>query len=489
MIMKRFLFTLIYLGIFHSIGRPSGVPTANPSYSMEVEKDIREVERNLVSWAQSQDRLKWTLEDRMATYQVPGLSIAVIKNYRLEWAKGYGWADISERRPVTVKTLFQAASLSKSINAVGLLKLAQDKKLDLYADINNYLTTWKFPYDGISKNKKITVANLLSHTAGLTVHGFKGYAMGESIPTLIEILDGRPPANSAAIRSMAEPGMKAEYSGGGITISQLIVTEITRETYEDYMERHILKPMGMTDSFFHQPPPNDTRHLLATGYRTDGREMSGGKYYIYPEMAAAGLWTNPTDLSEYIIETQRSMQGKSEKVLSQKMTKRRLTPYLGNIHAFGVFINKKGEEDYFQHSGSNQGFGCQYRGSLKNGNGVVVMVNSDNLGILNEIINSVALVYNWKDFYNPVRKKTIALSDQTMQGYTGEYLLDGNMLSVIKEQDALWLVGSIQSKIYFTSELDFYITENKADYQFTKDQNDRIDGFTLNGIQTAKRIR
>lgn len=477
--------TVILLSIF---GNLIFGQNANP-YSKEVLDKIKQVENNLVPWAMAQDSQKFSLEERMTQYKIPGLSIAVIKDYKVEWAKVYGWADISEHRAVTTETLFQAASLSKSLNGVGVLKLVQDKKLDLNTDINNYLNTWKFPYDSLSNNKKITTANLLSHTAGLTIHGFKGYAKGDIILTLNEILDGKRPANSKAVRSMYEPGTKVEYSGGGTTISQLIVTDITQQKYEDFMWTEVLKPMGMTESFFTQPPPSNKQYLLSTGYNRNGEEMKGGKYNIYPEKAAAGLWTNPTDFAKYIIETQLSYHGKSGKVLTPEMTRLRLTPYLDNINAFGVYINKKGNEKYFQHSGSNEGFGCQYRGSLEYGNGVIVMVNSDNLGILNEIVNSVAIVYQWDDFYNPVVKKTITLPDDVLHNYVGNYLLDGDTASIKKKEDGLWLNNSIQSKMYFTSNLDFYITEYKADYKFSKDLNGIINGFTINGNKKATRVK
>src|SRR6185312_2227606 len=153
--------------------------------------------------------------------------------------------------------------------------LAQEGKLNLYTDINDYLKTWKFPYDSLSKGKKITIANLLSHTAGLTVHGFAGYEKGDSIPTISQILDGKKPANSAAVRSMYQPGLKFEYSGGGITISQLIVQDVTKQPYDKYMWENVLKPLGMTYSFYTQPPPSEKQNLLATGYYNDGKEVKG----------------------------------------------------------------------------------------------------------------------------------------------------------------------------------------------------------------------
>jgi CubicO group peptidase (beta-lactamase class C family) len=463
--------------------------TAQPiSSSSEVEGRIKQVENSLMSWVQTQDTLKWSLNQRMTFYNIHGLSLAVINNYSIDWAKGYGWADISEHRLVTPQTLFQAASLSKSLNSVGVLKLVQDKKLDLFTDINQYLKTWKFPYDSLSKNKKITVAQLLSHTAGLTVHGFPGYSEGDVLPSLPDILDGKKPANTVAVRSQFEPGLRAEYSGGGVIISQLIVMDITNRPYDEYMWQNVLKPIGMTNSFYTQPPPLNKKQLLATAYRTDGKKVEGN-YHIYPEQAAAGLWTNPTDLCNYIIDTQLSYQGKNNKVLSPGMTKLRLTPYLNGSSALGVFIENRGSAKYFQHSGSNEGFTCAYYGSIDDGKGVVIMLNSDNGAILDEIANGVASVYNWKDFYNPVIKKVISVQDTILSSYVGKYLLNGDSIIISKENNQLNLnVRKMLWKIYFTTNVDFFVSEFKADLKFLKDSQGKVNGFSLFGTITANKI-
>lgn len=390
--MKKHIFRMI-IGILAFI-QVSFVYAQNATYSKEIQKKIKQVEESLFKDKPNENAQKWKLIERMEHYDVYGLSVAIIKDYKIEWAKAYGWADAAEKRPVTTETLFQAASLSKSLNAVGLLKLVHDKKLTLDADINNYLTTWKFPYDEKSKDKKINVANLLSHSAGLTVHGFPGYEVGDKLPTISEILDGKKPANTSAVRSQFEPGLKTQYSGGGTTISQLIVMDITKVPYAQYMWNNVLKPMGMLNSTYAQPPVNKKPNQLATGYKANKNEIKG-KYHIYPEQAAASLWTNPTDLANYIIETQLSLAGKSNKVLSQAMTKLRLTPYLDKSAALGVFITQRGSLKTFGHGGANEGFRCQYYGSLEGGSGVVVMVNSDNGEILQELINGVALVYGW----------------------------------------------------------------------------------------------
>jgi CubicO group peptidase (beta-lactamase class C family) len=375
------------------------------SPASEILKNIHAVENNLAGTDSTEKDSAWNILSRMKHYKIKGVSVAVIHNYKIEWTRGYGWADENARIPVAPETRFQAASISKSLNGVGVLRLAQENKLDLQADINQYLTSWKFPYDAKSKGKKISTIELLSHTAGLNVHGFEGYQMGATLPTIVQILNGQPPANSDAIRSMIEPGLRSEYSGGGITISQLIVMDITRVPYAQFMKDEVLTPLGMTGSSYEQPAQIDS-NLLATGYRENGDEVPG-KYHVYPEQAAAGLWTTPTDLSKYIIETQLAWEGKSAKVLNQTMTHLRLTPS-GNVHAaLGVFLDSSGGAVYFQHGGANEGFRCQYSGSLSGGDGLVIMVNSDNGAIIPEIINSISRVYHWKglEIYHVSQKK------------------------------------------------------------------------------------
>lgn len=449
-------------------------------YTPAIEKKIKEVENNLGLWVQIEGTNHNTLQERMAFYHANGISIAVIKDYKIEWARGYGWADSAEQRPVTTATLFQAGSISKSLNAVGVLNLVQEGKLNLSSDINDYLKAWKFPYDSISKGKKITTAHLLSHTAGLTIHGFPGYEAGTPVPNLSQVLDGANPANTKAVRSAFEPGLRYQYSGGGTTISQMILKDITGKPYDVYMWEYVLKPMGMLSSSYSQPPVKEKQALVATAYYNDGKAIKG-KYHIYPEQAAAGLWTNPTDLAQYIIETQLALQGKSRKVLSQEMTRLRLTPFVDSSAALGVFINAKGEQKYFQHQGVDEGFVAQYWGSLEGGNGVVVMANTYNTAILNEIINGVATVYEWKGFYQPRIKKVVRLDDAVLNTYTGTYKVNNITVSFLNEDHSLVFVqDGKKANVHFTSDTDFFLVEIPGgEFSFTKDANKKVDGIQL----------
>jgi CubicO group peptidase (beta-lactamase class C family) len=457
-----------------------------PQYSPETEERIKQVENNLADWVRTQKDTTWNLEERMKHHKVMGVSIAVVHDSKIEWARGYGWADVSEKRPVTEKTLFQAASISKSLNGVGVIKLVQDGKIDLNTDINQYLISWKFPYDTVSKNKPITVAALLSHTAGLTIHGFPGYARGDSLPTIPQILDGQKPANTEAVRSFTEPGANVIYSGGGITISQLIVMDVTQQPYDEFMQKNVLDPMGMTGSFFTQPPASSDSTLLSTGYKADGTAVKG-KYHIYPEQAAAGLWTNPSDLSKYIIETILSYNGKSDKVLTPEFTRLRLAPVMQGAAA-GVFVTRKDSSFYFSHNGGNEGFTCYYVGDVISGNGMVIMTNSDNGSLSTEVANSVATVYGWKDYYQPVLKTVVDVDEAVLNRYVGKYEAGGQVTNIRLEGRNL-LVSPYPDfwvNVYFTSDTDFFVREFNGDMKFVTDAEGKVTGFSMNGMLIRK---
>ena len=437
---------------------------------------IQSVEHSLHPWVKIKGIPLWTLEKRLEHYHAKGLSIAVIKDFKIDWAKGYGWADSSELRPVNTATLFQAGSISKSLNALGILKLAQEGKLDLYTDINRYLQSWKFPYDSLSKGKKIYIANLLSHTAGLTIHGFPGYPIDDTIPSIFHILNGSPPSNTKPVRSEFEPGEEFKYSGGGTTISQLIIEDITREPYAEFMQKAILDPLEMKTSSYEQPPFSLKKNLLATGYRSNGDEVKG-KYHIYPEQAAAGLWTNPSELTKFIIEIQLSLLGKSNKIFSVEMTRKYITPYVDSGAALGVFVQTFGGTRYFSHAGSDRGFKAQFFASIENGYGAIVMANTDNVLLIDEVINAIASTYNWNGFIVP-EVTVIKVSDSTLISYAGKYSFEGQTATCIKEGSELFLLLRNQKmQIHFTSQTDFFVFGQRAKMQFSSDEKGKINGF------------
>lgn len=451
-------------------------------YSREIQEKIQEVEKSicLTTFQIEGQESATTIEERMKAYGVKGVSIAVINNYQLDWAKGYGFADSAEQRLVTTETLFQAASISKSLNAMAMLKMVQEGKVSLNVDINEYLKSWQFPYKSKISHQNITIENLLSHTAGLNVHGFAGYHSSDSLPTTLQILNGTRPSNSEAILSVTKPNKYFSYSGGGTTITQLIQMDNSKMPYDQYMQEKVLSPLGMLSSSYSQPMNKSRSKEMATGYTIDGKEVDG-KYYIYPEQAPAGLWTTPSELSQFIIETQLSLEGKSNKILSKEMTEKMLTPIKEDA-ALGVFIENRDGVKYFQHSGANEGFRGIYYGSMKDGYGVVVFTNSDNGGVLmNEIVNAVSMAYKWKGFYKDkkiITKKEILLPDSLSKKYVGSYKLNNELYDISLENKQLkYNTGSGSWKMYFTSPTEFINIEASSIKTFLLDSLGKVIGF------------
>lgn len=338
------------------------------------------------------------IEKLMELYKCPGLSVAVIDNFSIAWAKGYGVTEAGTQTPVTVHTLFQAGSISKSVAATGTLSLVEHGKLSLDENVNLKLKSWQVPDNEFTKEQKVTLRRILSHSAGLTVHGFPGYEVGTPIPTLVQIFNGEPPANTAPIRVDFVPGTKFRYSGGGVTIEQQLVIDVTGKPFSLFMRETVLDQIGMTDSTYEQPLPPARAVMTATGTRADGT-LIPGKWHIYPEMAAAGLWTTATDLAKFGIEIALSKQGKANHVLSEATTQEMLKPQIEQI-GLGFFLASHKNPEEFGHNGADEGFQALLIMFADTGKGVAIMANSDNgISVANALTQSVAKEYGWN--YTP----------------------------------------------------------------------------------------
>ena len=316
---------------------------------------------------------------------------------RNRWAKGDGVTDSQTGAPVTRHTLFQAASTSKPVTALAALKLVERGVLHLNGDVNRELKSWKMPANQFTREHPVDLRSLLSHTAGTTVHGFGGYSVRERLPTLRQILDGVKPANSPPIRVDKVPGKGFRYSGGGTLIAQRLVMDVTKEPFPEVMRSLVLNPIGMASSTYEQPLPKHLRASAASGHDDKGHPIPG-KWHIYPEMQAAGLWPTPADMARYIIEIQLANEGRSAKVLHREMINKMLTSQDGGPAGLGPFLTGTGARRRFSHNGPNAGFRCNFVGLLNRGDGAVFMTNSD-LGdpLIEEVFKSIATVYGWPD--------------------------------------------------------------------------------------------
>ncbi len=422
-----------------------------------------------------------TIAERMKALNVRGVSIAVINNYEIEWAKGYGFADFESKRPVEITTLFQAGSISKPVAAVAAMKLVEEGKLALDRDINTFLTSWKLPDSEFTKDKKVTLREILSHSAGLTVHGFPGYAAGDPVPTLVQVLDGVKPANTGPIRVDVLPGSIWRYSGGGYTVMQLAMTDVTRKPFPEIMRETVLAKAGMRDSTYENPLPSSLSEVAATGYGSDGTAIAG-RYHTYPEMAAAGLWTTASDLARFGIEIQKSREGRSNRILKQATVEEMLTE---QKKPWGLGFSLA--PNWFSHGGADEGFQASFGCSL-DGKGLVVMTNSDNGGRLaHEIELAFAAAYGLAE--KPVEREMTPMPAEAMQRFAGNYSADVlGKASVRVESDHLLVVNErIGSFPLFPSKgTTFFSLGVTPDVTFTLDDHGVVTGFTSGSLKATK---
>ncbi|MFA9454179.1 MAG: serine hydrolase domain-containing protein, partial [Candidatus Aminicenantaceae bacterium] len=342
--------TLTTLLVFMSVGGCS-------SEELDLEARIQRIEATLLPGPgiviQGQPWPKAALADRMEAYRVPGISIAVFRDFQVEWAKGYGVLSKEGGEPVTPTTLFQAASISKPVAATAALSLVQEGRLDLDEDINQKLKSWAVPDNDFTAEKKVTLRRILSHTAGLTVHGFPGYARDRDIPALVQILDGEKPANTAPIRVDITPGSLWRYSGGGYTVMQQLLIDVLNKPFSEILRERVLLPAGMVDSTYEQPLP-ESRYAQASRAHLRNGKLVKGEWHTYPEMAAAGLWTTPTDLSRFALSLIQAYHGRSQVPLSQDTVREMLTE-VDDGYGLGFGVTGEGEVLRFSHGGSNSG--------------------------------------------------------------------------------------------------------------------------------------
>ncbi len=428
---------------------------------------------------------KAELLDRMSAYKIPGVSIAVINDYRIEWAKGYGVREAEGNDPVTVRTLFQAASISKPVAALAALHYVEKGLLDLDEDVNGKLRSWQVPDNEFTRSSKVTLRDIMSHNAGLTVHGFRGYAQGEKIPSLRQVLDGEKPANSKAIRVDKEPGTGFRYSGGGYTVMQQLLVDLEGKPFPEVMSETMLDKLKMADSTYEQPLPESLTTQAATAHRRNGNAIKG-KWHTYPEMAAAGLWTTPTDLCRFAIEIMNSRKGRSQRVLSQKMVRQMLTDQAEGM-GLGLLLWGEGEDFRFMHGGSNEGFRCSLIAYPEKGQGVAIMVNSDYGGnLMSELLRSLSEEYGWKHF-RPVEKDVAEIDPAAYDDYAGIYqVTPRRKIEVTREGDRLFAEpifvipsGEARCEIFPESETVFFLTETSQKITFTRDEKGKVTGLIL----------
>jgi len=362
---------------------------------------VAEIECAQSPYRQGADSL--TVSELLAHFRVPSVSVAVIDDFQVEWIRSWGTADAESGEPATDQTLYQAASISKPVAAMASLKAAKLGLFDLDQDVNSILTSWKLPGAPFDGGPAVTPRMLMSHTSGLgDGFGFFGYEPGAPLPSVLQILDGQLPSPSPSVRLAREAMTAYHYSGGGIEIEQLLLTDVVDKPFAQIMDDWILGPIGMESSTFEQPLPVALEHLAARAHDSAG-ETRSVRRHVYPEQAAAGLSTSPGDLARFLVEVQNTLAGRSSLVLDRASMRNMITPVGVGPFAVGFQITQRGEGWYFEHAGDNWGFAANVIGHVAKGYGAVIMTNGDNgRPVIAEIQDRIARAYDWDLLDKPV---------------------------------------------------------------------------------------
>lgn len=347
------------------------------------------LERDLIVTVKGKKQLG-SINEALKLLNIPSVSIALIDEGRVAFARAYG-------TDATPDTLYQAASLSKFVASIGAMRLVESSTLKLDEDVNDRLTSWKVPGNSLDSTHKVTLRGLLSMTGGIGVPGFLGYPVGSQLPNLRQILDGTPPANSPPVTVIAVPGSAYHYSGGGYEIAEALMQDATATPFPQLMRELVLDPLGMTASSFDLPPDGRLAARATSGHFGDGKELPG-RWNLFPEHAAAGLWSTPTDIAKLLVQLAHTWQGFSSIFLRHQTLQEILTPQNGGPYGLGAAIAGDGASLVLMKRGQNIG----YQGYLilypATGQGMVVMTNSDNGSRLAEaLIKRAATAYDWPD--------------------------------------------------------------------------------------------
>lgn len=450
---------------------------STPELAARISRIENGITRGAPLWSQDTERV--SILERMAYYTTPGLSVAVINDGAIEWARGYGVLEAGRPAPVAPETIFQACSISKHVAMVGALSLMQDGKLDLDEDINRYLTSWRLPANG-DWQPRVTVRQLLGHTAGLTQNWYRGFGQGAPVPTLLDVLEGRRPANTPPIRAVLLPGSQFRYSGSHYSVLQQLLIDITGAPFPELMRELVFEPLNMRNSSYDQAFPDTRPDSTAVGHYIGGERVHG-KWRVLPEMAGAGLWTSASDLALLAIEIQSAASDQPTSFLKQSSVAQALTPQVSEGYGLGAGLEGAGAARRFGHSGDNIGYKCLTTTYVERGMGAVVMTNGDDgYWVALDLLEAIAREYGWPE-YLPNHTAS-GLSSQAYDAYVGAYELHPHLTIEISQQsDRLYLAVPGQAPLELSPSGDaaFFMRELNSEIRFTTDDDGAVSGLTL----------
>lgn len=460
----------------------------NQEYAAEFKAQLENGIRGKVKFINEAETLN-SISDKMSEYAIPAMSLAVMQEGQIEWSETYQHAEVAGNQRLDCTSLFQAASLSKPVTCMAAVRMHAAGEIDLDKNIKDYLKSFQLPQGKQTVANPVTFRNIFSHTSGINAGGYQGYNRDLDMPSDPGVLMGNEGANSPAIEVVWEPNETLAYSGGGYTLAELALQDIYGAAFSEIMKKWILEPANMENSEFTQPFPASDSNRVAKGHTHSGEVLEGG-WRNHPEQAAAGLWSNATDLAKFMAEIYYAYQGKPS-IFSQSDVESMIRDERDG-HVYGFIVNRTEDDLAITHYGGNAGYRTAMTISLTTGNGLVYLINSDNGGNLgNELLLSAAQVYSWNHFQQTQAHRK-EMDTQKLKALVGAYKWNDQIdLNIGYDEKEKILVlsfpnGDAYKLVHVVGdELDFVHPKTGIEVAFL--QEDNFNSFSLYG-QKALRI-
>jgi len=456
----------------------------------------------------SLNSLKNSTSEMMLKYNLKGLSVAVIEDYEIIWTNQWGIKASDSNEKIDKNTAFSTASISKPITAIVCAMLEEKGLINLDDPIENYLERWKLPESTFTKDTKVTWKQLLSHTAGTSQGGFEDYYTGDSIPTIVQSLQGKLlPRSKKPIEFIFKPGTNWEYSGGGYVIIQCALEDHFNKPLAQIVKENLLDPLQLQNSTMIQPNEHGFLTNIAKVHNSKGEIIRTG-IPITPQVAPSGLWSTPSDLALIAIEMQKALLGTGNKIISTTVAKK-VTDIVTMNGPRGWSYGWQrslgfGNQEWFSHDGSNTGTGGDLLATMKNGNGIAVLANGDKpnrLAVMSFIENEIITKLHWsKPFNKAASQQAPSTLKKAIKGYYTEILYGYDRLGVTKifeENNHLYLNSPYlkdnfnveKNEMYYIGNNSFKVENYPNIMEFNLAKN-KLNGLTISRLDyTDKKLK
>ncbi|MBU4254609.1 MAG: serine hydrolase [Acidobacteria bacterium] len=457
-----------------------------------MQKKIRAVEKGLLESVtiEGQPLKTFNLEERMQYYRVPGLLLLIFDHHRVDWMKPYGFREAGTASPVTANTLFQVGELSEPLTALAVMSLAEKNIIEVDGDVNRYLLNWNVPENNLTRESPVTLRTLLSHTAGFPYPALPSIQIGEPVQTTADILRGRPPAKNDPLQVRFKPGSEVGISAAGYAVVQQILEDITGESFADYIDETVLRPLNLLHASFDPLPLDHLSREASSGHSRTGEPLENGRS-IQAVPASSGLWTSAENLASFILSLVKTAQGEEPGLISPSSARLMLTPVAANM-AMGLNVDDRGNDLNLNRWGKTDGFSSYLIFYPERGQGAVLLSNSVNgQYLIEEILRSLAAAYDWPHF-KPQEKKLFRLDPEVYSRYVGRYEINPDYILDVRHEDYYLVIqpsGQAPTRFYVENPTTFFSTSPYIQIQFLLNPDNSTSGLILRQSGTENRAK